>query len=547
MPDLANRPVTVVIPTFRCNPYIRRAVESILAQTHTRLTLVVANDGDRDPPWPALAAIDDPRLVRFDLPTRRGPFFAVAVGLAATDDPYLLIQDADDWSEPNRLALLLHHLDERQADGAVSAVYRYTAAGAGRAEVTIERRGAQLGEPPALPDRMRHLIHHCGLFRTDALRALGGYFGGFEMGFDTLITNLLLMSGKVVYVNTPLYHRCLRDESLTIAPATGHGSPRRNETNQRMRALYAEAFADYSAFREGRMAREELLERLRRIAGRYVTPQQTEALAQESHRLRALLTAQRNRDLQRAPDVVATRPHAAAPPETLGAGLPLVSCIMPACDRRFVAQAIAYFLRQSYPHHELIVVDDGEPVADRIPADPRVRYVYLDRRLTLGEKRNLACDLARGTIIAHWDDGWQASWRLRYQVALLEHQHAELTGAARRYYYRPATAQAWLYMRPGIVRRRLGGGTLCYRKTLWERQPFAAVSRGENARFLWATRRAATAVAPDCAFYVALVHDASSGPRGLDGAFWRPRPVESVLRLLGDDAHFYAEACLCRT
>src|SRR5438094_9881235 len=98
----------------------------------------------------------------------------------------------------------------------------------------------------------------------------------------------------------------------------------------------------------------------------------------------------------------------------------MVSCIMPTRNRRpLAAQAVAYFLRQDYPNRELIVVDDGdESVADLIPDDARVRYRYLDHRLSVGAKRNLACELSRGELIAHWDDDdWMAADRLSRQVA----------------------------------------------------------------------------------------------------------------------------------
>ena len=42
-----------------------------------------------------------------------------------------------------------------------------------------------------------------------------------------------------------------------------------------------------------------------------------------------------------------------------GAGLPLVSCIMPTADRRrFVPRAVHQFLAQDYPNKELVILDD---------------------------------------------------------------------------------------------------------------------------------------------------------------------------------------------
>jgi O-antigen biosynthesis protein len=53
---------------------------------------------------------------------------------------------------------------------------------------------------------------------------------------------------------------------------------------------------------------------------------------------------------------------------------PLVSCIMPTCDRlEFVPEAVRGFLKQDYPDLELVIVDDGiHPVESVLPADPRL-------------------------------------------------------------------------------------------------------------------------------------------------------------------------------
>ncbi len=67
--------------------------------------------------------------------------------------------------------------------------------------------------------------------------------------------------------------------------------------------------------------------------------------------------------------------------------LPRVSCVMPTRNRRrFVGQALWYFLRQDYQPRELIVLDDGDdPIEDLIPASDTVRYVRLERRRAFGD------------------------------------------------------------------------------------------------------------------------------------------------------------------
>src|SRR5690606_1169828 len=98
---------------------------------------------------------------------------------------------------------------------------------------------------------------------------------------------------------------------------------------------------------------------------------------------------------------------------------PLVSCIMPTYNRRkFIPLSIQYFLRQNYAHKELIIVDDGtDPIGDLIPEEVGIRYLRLDKKLSLGEKLNIACENSKGEVIAHWDDDdWYGPQRLSYQI-----------------------------------------------------------------------------------------------------------------------------------
>lgn len=94
---------------------------------------------------------------------------------------------------------------------------------------------------------------------------------------------------------------------------------------------------------------------------------------------------------------------------------PLVSCIMPTRNRRhFVSQAIWYFLRQEYTQRELIIIDGREDaIRDLVPEHADIRYEHLGKRVLLGTKRNIACEMGRGELVAHWDDDdWMAPQRL---------------------------------------------------------------------------------------------------------------------------------------
>ena len=232
----------------------------------------------------------------------------------------------------------------------------------------------------------------------------------------------------------------------------------------------------------------------------------------------------------------ARSPAASGPP----ARPPLVSCLMPTRDRRrFVAQAVEYFLRQDYEERELVVLDDGDDrVADLMPADPRVRYVPLDEKLVLGEKRNRACELALGEIIVHWDDDdWHAPHRLSYQLAELERHGAGLCGTARVLYFEPAARRGWLYESPQTRRRWISG--LCYRTSLWRENRFAHVRVGEDTRFVCNARIPTPLLLPDHRFFVGVVHAGNTSPKRTTGSNWQVRPLAEFGAVLGSDLAFY--------
>jgi glycosyltransferase involved in cell wall biosynthesis len=212
---------------------------------------------------------------------------------------------------------------------------------------------------------------------------------------------------------------------------------------------------------------------------------------------------------------------------------------MPTADRRrFVAQSIRYFMAQDYPSKELIVVDDGaDAVEDLMPADPRVRYVPIDRKTVLGAKRNLACRLAGGDLIAHWDDDdWHAPDRLRTQVAAMQTPHVDVSGCRSLLYYEPATDEAWRYEYPPGPPRWVAGNTLCYRRQAWERSPFPEIAIGEDSAFT-RNRDPDRVAIIDGDLVVGIIHPSNTSPKQTAGLYWNRHHVQAVHALLGDDRH----------
>lgn len=170
---------------------------------------------------------------------------------------------------------------------------------------------------------------------------------------------------------------------------------------------------------------------------------------------------------------------------------PLVSCIMPTYNRRaFVPLALACFSHQTYPRRELVIVDDGsDPIGDLLQDIPDVRYVRLQRRHTIGAKRNIACREARGEVIAHWDDDdWYGPERLAVQVDPILRGEADITGMENRLVLALPEQRFWTVDRrlhQSMFVGDIHGGTICYRTSILHaglRYPDSNI--GEDAHLL---------------------------------------------------------------
>ena len=239
-----------------------------------------------------------------------------------------------------------------------------------------------------------------------------------------------------------------------------------------------------------------------------------------------------------------TSPRARPSSDSKAVTWPLVSCIMPTADRRsLVPQAIRHFLRQDYPNRELIIVDDGlDNIADLVPDDERIHYTRLAQRLSMGAKHNLACELARGEVIAHWDDDdWIAPWRLSYQVRELDGQSPEtLCGLARVLFYEPRSERAWEYAYPEGGRPWVLGATFCYFRRFWEYHRFPDMNEGADTVFVWNLQNVNVLAHQEHTFYVGTVHATNTSPKRTETQGWRPLASQDIRCLLDDqDWSFY--------
>jgi glycosyltransferase involved in cell wall biosynthesis len=119
---------------------------------------------------------------------------------------------------------------------------------------------------------------------------------------------------------------------------------------------------------------------------------------------------------------------------------PFVSICTPTFNRRpFIPIAIKCFENQTYPRDKMewIIVDDGtDKIEDLVAHLPYVRYFKFDEKITLGKKRNISNEKAKGDIIVYMDDDdYYPRERVKHAVERLQDSKALCAGSSAMFLY----------------------------------------------------------------------------------------------------------------
>lgn len=126
MPSASLGMISIVVPVFDAERFIRRCIDSILAQTYSRWELILVDDGSPD----ACGAICDAYAqkdsrIRVVHRKNAGVSEARNCGVALCGGEYLYFVDSDDYLAPDCFASMLRMMKEKQADFVMSGYNRH--------------------------------------------------------------------------------------------------------------------------------------------------------------------------------------------------------------------------------------------------------------------------------------------------------------------------------------------------------------------------------------------------------------------------------------
>ncbi|MEJ0034339.1 MAG: glycosyltransferase family A protein, partial [Bacteroidota bacterium] len=103
--------VSVIMPAYNCGPFVAKAIDSILGQTFSDLELIICDDGSTDNTWDVIQSYNDARVRKYQHKENKGYLATYNYLLTLTTGSLITCQDADDWSDLNRLKLQREVLD----------------------------------------------------------------------------------------------------------------------------------------------------------------------------------------------------------------------------------------------------------------------------------------------------------------------------------------------------------------------------------------------------------------------------------------------------
>ena len=214
-----NSLISIIVPVYNVEKYLPKCVDSLLAQTHENLEIILVDDGTKDNSdklCDEYAAKDS--RVKVIHKENGGAASARNAGIDIAQGEYLAFADSDDWLEPDAYAHML----------ALAQKYGVKLVCAGRYDVSEKTAETKIGLCPQKEEAIsgtelvRRIfrwdnvdsapwdkLFHCSLFRE--IR----YPIGKICEDVAIIYQLALKAEKAAMCDKPIYHYLCRGGSLT--------------------------------------------------------------------------------------------------------------------------------------------------------------------------------------------------------------------------------------------------------------------------------------------------------------------------------------------
>lgn len=125
MEESISTKVSVLMPVFNADEFLREAIDSILDQTFSDFEFIIINDGSTDTSEKIIESYRDSRIRYVKNERNFGLVYTLNRGIDLAKGTYIARMDADDRSLPTRFEKQVAYLDQHSEVGACGTAFRF--------------------------------------------------------------------------------------------------------------------------------------------------------------------------------------------------------------------------------------------------------------------------------------------------------------------------------------------------------------------------------------------------------------------------------------
>ena len=192
-----NPSISVIMPVYNQDDYVREAIESILNQTYSDFEFIIVNDGSEDNIEDTVLSYTDDRIIYVKNRHNLGNFPARNIGMQMAKGKYIAVMDADDTALPVRLERQFMYMEDHPEVRAIGTWFSFSD------DLRKYKHPVEDVKIKIALLKNSCFMHASLLIRSEVLRKLNGYNEQFKYAADYDLVCRITLEGQVL--NLPEY------------------------------------------------------------------------------------------------------------------------------------------------------------------------------------------------------------------------------------------------------------------------------------------------------------------------------------------------------
>lgn len=214
--------VSVIIPVYNAEPYLKQCLDSVLAQTFKNIEIIIINDCSADNSSQIIEDYrkTDGRIISISLEKNAGPGNARNEGIKAANGKYIVFIDSDDWITDDYVETLYNNIEKYNCDMVSANFYIYDdktgKIQTDKSPKDLYNANFNISEKKQFFLLLNNNYIWIRIYRKDFLKANNICFKLNKLEDSLFLWEAVIFSDNFIFIDKPVYYyRANRTGSLT--------------------------------------------------------------------------------------------------------------------------------------------------------------------------------------------------------------------------------------------------------------------------------------------------------------------------------------------